>query len=465
MKKIISIILLSTIVNVFGQKEVKIQIEDLSKPEKLLFSNPPDRIYKNLILKDVGLYPYEVEKDKIDFPYNILAKSEMPDSLVNFGYNSFFQGMFYAYAEHRPFVLSPDMVWLLINQGFAQHVKVNKESLRNKFVDFNGKKSLVVKSNTLKLNSPASEWEKIFPQFKEQIAKNTKGDLVDILSADFSTTTPVEKVATDITIMKSVEPYFEFIIIYMACGIPEVTLKGTPEDWQKVLDKTRQLAKYDLKWWTKELEPVLEEIVKTSKGDVDKVFWRNMFKYHSKKEYGAPKIVDGWIVKFFPYDKNGNRNNLKEISMKTKLPEEIVKVDLTYLKLKESGETEKIPLELWAGFMGLEQNKENFTLTPKIGWLVRKKDVDKEGLSKKFNLNKDYGISIRIDEVPKQILDLDRVERLELAFRDRIDIPDELAKVKITELVLSGKIDNTEIKRIKKLFPNTHLKINQKKIE
>jgi len=87
-------------------------------------------------------------------------------------------------------------------------------------------------------------------------------------------------------------------------------LKGTTEDWQKILDWTQKLGKYDLKWWTNELEPILEQFIDVSKGDIDKDFWRNMFKYHSQKKYGAPKVIDCWIVKFFPYDKDGKRNNL-----------------------------------------------------------------------------------------------------------------------------------------------------------
>ena len=39
-----------------------------------------------------------------------------------------------AYADHRPLVLSPDMFWLLICQGVAQHVNVHADGLRSKFV-------------------------------------------------------------------------------------------------------------------------------------------------------------------------------------------------------------------------------------------------------------------------------------------------------------------------------------------
>jgi hypothetical protein len=225
-------------------------------------------------------------------------------------------------------------------------------------------------------NESSDQWEKIFPEFTKQIAEHTGNELIELLSADFSTTGPVEKVASEITIMEAMEPYFKYIVQTAGCGITEITLKGKPEDWQKILDKTKKLEKYDLEWWTKKIIPILEEFVKASKGDIDEDFWQEMFKYHSAKKY-APNIIDGWFVKFFPYDRDGKRNNLKELTQGDNLPEEIVKVDLKYITLY-NGEEIEIPLELWAGFIGLEQNSKDFTLTPKISWMIRKKDVDKK---------------------------------------------------------------------------------------
>src|SRR5690606_21195718 len=306
------IILFGITVSAFGQQKIKFKVEELSKPEKLLLNRSYHELYQWLILSDVNLYPYQLEKENIDFPFDIVAKSEAPDSLVTFGYHSFFNGMYQAYADHRPFVISPDMIWLLISQGFARHINANPTEMRQDFVDFNGTQSIVVNDNNVHLDSPASSWEKIFPEFTKQIGLHTGADLIKLLSADFSTTTPVEKVASEITIMEAMEPYFKFIVINIICGIPEITLHGTTADWQRIYDKTQKLGAYNLKWWTNELEPVLSEIIKSANGDIDITFWRNMFKYHSKEDYGAPKTIDGWIVKFFPYDKDGNRNDLKQ---------------------------------------------------------------------------------------------------------------------------------------------------------
>ena len=460
----ILITLIGITVNVCGQQEVKFKVEELSKPEKSLIKRDYNDLYKWLILSDYNMYPHQVKKDSIEFPYNIIAKSHAPDSLVVLGYHSFFNGMYKAYADHRPFVLSPDMIWLLISQGFARHVSANSELLRKDFVDFDGELSLIVRNDSLKLDSPASSWEEIFPEFTKQIAQHTGTDLMNILTANYSTTTPVEKIASEITIMEAMEPYFEFIVMRIVCGIPEITLKGTTEDWQKIYDKTQKLGNYDLKWWTDELEPILNEFIKTSKGEIDKKFWRNMFKYHSQKQYGAPKIIDGWIVKFFPYDKDGKRNNLKKLEGGGNLPEEIVKVDLKYIE-SFGDSTRTTPLELWAGFIGLEQNSNDFTLTPKIGWMIRKKDIDNFGLKHQFERKaKDNfmgsGISIRVQEIPSTIFELKEIKNLEISFTDSILIPDKLKEIKIEKLKLSGKIDKSEIERISKIFPDTELIIN-----
>jgi hypothetical protein len=445
---------------VFAQNGITFQIEELSKPENYSYMLPSKEIYENLIRSDRHRNPNQIEKEGINSPFNIVAKSQLPDSMVHFGYHSFFNGMYLAYADHRPFVLSPDMIWLLICQGFARHVNANSENLRHHFVDFSDKISLIVIAENIRLDDPNSPWEEVFPEFSKEIAKYTGSEIINLLSADFTTTTPIEKVASEITIMEAMKSYFEFIVLVLVCGIPEITLLGTPDDWQKILDKTKQLKKYDLDWWTEELEAILEEFVKASKGEINKEFWINMFKYHSIKEYGASKSIDGWIVKFFPYNSKGKRNNLKEIENRSEiLPEEIVKVDLKHIDL----ETEIITqLELWAGFIGLEQNQENFALTPKIGWMIRKKDIDTTDLTQKLETkNKSgWGISIRVKEFPTALLSLEKINNLDIDFLGEIIIPDEFANVKIERLRLRGRIEEVGIERIIKMFPNSLININ-----
>jgi TonB-dependent SusC/RagA subfamily outer membrane receptor len=440
----------NVVIKINTKNKKTFKIENLKRPDKLIYQSSKNDIFKSLIISD-------------DFPYNIVASSNLPDSLVNFGYNSFFYGMYQAYADHRPFVLSPDMIWLLISQGFSRHVNLNAEELRKYFVDFSGKTELYVRNDKIDLSNPNSPWELVFPKFTKQIGKYTGKDLIDVLSSNFSTTTTVEKVASEITIMEAMKPYFNYTTIRIVCGIPEITLEGTTEDWQNVLNKAQYLKKYKLDWWIDEIEPILKEFVKASKGEVDAVFWRNMFKIHSKGTCGSPEIIDGWIVKFFPYDKNGNRNGLKEIKGKDNLPQEIVKVDMKFVE-SINGQDFNTPLELWAGFFGLEQDKSTFSLKPKIGWLIRKKNVSKDAFKQKFDSENNFedGIRIRVREIPEQLLQIPEIYILDIQFENEIKIPEELKNVRMGKLKLSGRISDSAAVRISKLFPKTQLIINEK---
>lgn len=451
-----------------AQNSMTFEIEKLQRPGNPFPTKDINTIYRQFVLAENKLDHRDMEV--FGFDIEMIAHSDTPAELVNTHHtNPFFYGMYQAYADHRPFVLSPDMIWLLISQGFAQHVKNNAEQLRNVFVDFEGKIDLVVTSDEIpvELNSPAADWEKLFPRFSEKISGYVGQELTDMLTADFSTSTPVSKAASQITLMKAFEPYFDYVYIMIVCGIPEITLEGTTEDWEKVLAKAQYLRKYDCGWWIDEIEPILKKIIQTKKGKIDKKFWMNMFKYHTLKQYGSPRIIDGWIVKFYPYSASGERHNLKELTFRSKLPSEMVNVNLRYI-LAGDGKEETIPLELWAGFAGLSQDETTFALRPEISWMIHKKsgaefDLAVDKLQAKDSKD-DWGMGIylTVSAVPDELLKLEKINILRLHFTKEIYIPDAMAKIEIKKLYLKGKIDEDEIERLKKLFPETFLVINGK---
>jgi len=454
----------------FAQKSITIDVENLKKPAEKLSVTPYKKILEDMIRMDRNVPGDPFGKKSIEPSFNIIAKNDEPEKLVNFGLHSFFEGMYNAYAQHRPFTLSPDMIWLLICQGFSNHVNNNSESLRSLLVDFTGKTTLIVNDNSITLDNPNSPWQEVFPKFSKQISDYTGKELTGTLTANFSTTTAATKMASQITLMSAVKSYFDFIVIRLGCGIPKITLEGSTEDWQRVLNKTEALRKFKLDWWIDEMEPVLKNIIAASKGETNKKFWQKMFKYHSQGKCGSPTMVDGWIVKFFPYNNEGKRNNLDSISVKGTLPNEMVKVDLQYEEGNGSGKFVTTPLELWAGFIGLKQNDTNFTLTPEIGWMIRKKDAGaNEALKSKFkdeaaSTNWYSGIMIRVKTIPPELMEIGPINSLEVDFTDKVEIPDEMAGVKIARFRISGEINGAGIARVKKLLPHTALIINGKEI-
>lgn len=153
------------------------------------------------------------------------AMSAPPGGLVDVftKQNLFAKAVHSAFYDHLPLTLSPDMIWLTIAQGLANHVDQNAEELRNKFVSFEGKKDIVVTRENFVKGSPDNDWEGVLPEFAEQIAANTKKGVAQLVECDFSTTTVVEKTVSYVTLMDAVQHYFTYRMV-CGCGFPEITL-------------------------------------------------------------------------------------------------------------------------------------------------------------------------------------------------------------------------------------------------
>lgn len=313
-----------------------------------------------------------------DWEAKILANSFADvDNLYEIGEDVVFQMLLKAWCQHRPVVLTPDAIWLIICQQLSHIVNENPERYRGVLVNHEGKKELQVESNDL--FSEQADWEGLISRFTAQIDKFTNNGLATTLVADFSTTGTDERIASEVTLMDVVKPYFDYVAVYAVCGIPSITLTGTPDDWRKVLDKTRALDTFGLGWWTSELEPILKEFVKAAEGQPDYWFWKDIVcKTRPRTIQGPvcakrqPKLTkfDGWFLKFFPYDNKGKTPKEVDITQ-TMLPETVV-VPFKYKLFTPSGVLLKvIPLELVAGIVGVLEDPDDFTMTPKIGWFVR----------------------------------------------------------------------------------------------
>jgi hypothetical protein len=64
--------------------------------------------------------------------------------LAEIPYNPLISAAHRAIAQHRPLVLSPDIIWLTIAQGLAIHINVHAEQFRDQSVDYKGRKEIHV---------------------------------------------------------------------------------------------------------------------------------------------------------------------------------------------------------------------------------------------------------------------------------------------------------------------------------
>lgn len=395
--------------------------------------------------------------------YNIIATSFANEQNIRFeGEDSFYQCLVYAYANHRSVTISPDMIWMLISQGFARYVNAHAEKLREQLVDHSEKMDLVINSEVDVLSEDA-DWPSLIDNFASQIDKYTKNDIAKTITADFSTTTSVERIASQITLMESVKSYFEFIVTYMSCGIPYITLEGTPNDWQQVLEKTRKLGSYGkLGKWTQDLEPILNEFIFASEGQPNHNFWRQMVKKQrvDRLKGGGcsseePTKLDGWMLKLFP-DENGN--TLSSIYHTKNMPTEYVKVGFKYCVI-DPGQgmiTNETPMELWAGFIGAEDDTINNMLTPKIGWLVCSISQNNDELLKE--LKDRWAIELRVQEVPEVLSRIEHIRNLRLEFTDKVVIPEWFYNISIDNLSIKGDVTKEDKAKLLEYFPKAYIR-------
>lgn len=434
MKKCLILILTLSCITTYAQMGVTFKIEELSAPQELLRTKPN---YESNFLDE--------EK--------IIAQSEFPEQcVVNCDDNkAFFNTILFSYLGHRPLVLSPDMIWLLIEQGFANHVNANHKKLRSKFVDFEGKKDLSVVvegSSSLSICEQMLDlkWDSVIQQFPPQIAKYTGNELIQTLTADFSTTSHTEKFVSEVTIMKAMEHYFDYNVMLIGCGIPEITLLGTTADWENVLKKTMALSKYDLEWWTKDLKPILEQFILASQNKIDTTFWKKMFKYHEGIAYKKDASFDGWLVNFYPYDKKGKKINSKCIDL-GKVPEEIMSVDIKYIDVIRKYET---TLALNAGFIGCKQDSTTFALTPIIGWVLKMPSTREEC----FTLTTSTLDELRLYK---------SMYLLKIKYSDGMTFPEWMKNIRISGIIIENTIPESELAVLKSYFPNTSIILDKKK--
>lgn len=278
-----------------------------------------------------------------------------------------------AFSQHRPLVLSPDAVWLTIAQGVAHHMAVHGERLRSRFVAHEGKLELVFECRGWVEGSPENPWAEAFAGWAAQIREHVGSQLHNALICDFSTTGPVERAASEVVMMDVFERYFHYVMCCV-CGIPSVTLRGTPGDWERLAEKIEGLERFDLGWWLEHLRPLCAEFVRASRGQSNRNHWQNICKL--QKAYGGD-VINGWVAKLFPYLRSFaggpcNRQNpvfdTGEGFQSLVAPGGLSCVPFTWVDLQVPRER---PMEAVAGLVGVSQHHETGALEPRIGWAVR----------------------------------------------------------------------------------------------
>jgi len=298
-----------------------------------------------------------------------MPASMFNDSLIPVGVNGFVAAVHLAYARHYPLIIRPDMIWLVICQGLAEHINAHSDSLRPMIVDHSDKIKLTFIRPDFTKGNIHNPWDNVFPELCDSVQNYLKTDFTSQFNHSFSTTGPIEKAAFELTMLDCMKTYFDYEG-FIACGIPEITLEGKPEDWQWIRDHAEFLRTYGLDVWVDAMNPVLDEFVNASKGKVNLLFWQSFYAW--VQSCGAH--MTGWICALFPYSIDGYYNErvlsyppaYREFSPDY-LPSGLSKIPVSIIPFAN----DSFKMEFSAGFMGIRQDPKTLAVRPEISWAVR----------------------------------------------------------------------------------------------
>lgn len=278
---------------------------------------------------------------------------------------TFIQSLGLAFADHRPISISPDDIWLVIMQAISKQVAYEPKKFETLIMDKNYKEDVYISENELLENPTPSDWGKIVYHFVDSTISRTNSETRNLLINDFTTSDDLSKLVMRTTYLSITNKYIEYLMATL-CGIPEIKLKGTKEDWMKLrsgfIDLTTKLK---MNWWASELVPVIDEFIKAYDGDVNMRFWKSIYKFYETKNSGEVDGINGWITKFVPYVNHKQRTDWTDTLCASDFTGGLTNF---YFNWNYYGKVKH--MRLMSGLIGSTQNKTSKEITPRMGWII-----------------------------------------------------------------------------------------------
>lgn len=305
-----------------------------------------------------------------------------------------------AYMKHLTPIISPDDVWLTILSEFAKHVNDNDETVefyRKHFADPNNpnKKTEIIVE--LLPSSFESIWNKegtpeilanVFANFLGQVNTHaTENKVLSQMIADFSTSTTITRLTSQVATAYMVEEYYSMKMI-MSCGFPSIKILGTQDDWKSVLNKINAFASLghpNIKNYANNCNVFVNNILSTYTTGINKTLWNDFYGSHTCGS-GGQKAYHGWCLHLLnkkineawdPYDEQTTRINYK------------FKIATDYPKPLEK------ELNINIGPSGVDMNSETNTVRLYYDYFIE--DAKERGLT--FNDNPIKWSKIKWDEL------------------------------------------------------------------
>ena len=251
-----------------------------------------DKLFDEYLIKCRNIFMDDYEKSNENININIspnkfkIYYSSFPSdkNIKYFNDHPVLFGFYKAWVNHCPITITPNMIWQLILNVFIKYVDINSEKLRNKFVNFEGKKVLEVFQiieDEINLIPNKEEWEQIIDKLIIKIGENTGDCILDEFILDFTTNDKNLLFVQKVSVMAMFKKYFEYkAILGITCGYPYINLEGTIKDWILIKNKLNDFKKYGLNNWINSINYIIDEIINTKKGKINYNFWKDILFEH-----------------------------------------------------------------------------------------------------------------------------------------------------------------------------------------
>ena len=279
--------------------------------------------------------------------------------------NSFLEAVHYAFAKHKRLVLTPDAVFLPLLQAAAQYVLKHSEDLRHVFVSHSGKEKIEVRRDNFVLGYNNNDWLGTLPDFEAALREKVKGDAANLAMDSFSTTTPEVHFTYVATMMCAMSNYFQYEVSTL-CGIPEISIEGSLEDWQQLRTRFLRIAETFMQKttdgcsWVRGVLCFLDEFISVKSGGApNSNFWRDFYKFEGSRGSGSDHIT-GNVCILFPWSCRGVWHGTTDYM--TIFPSAWTQTEFIWNYFGK-----KIPMSIMSGFSGVEVSKDNCEVKPIIG--------------------------------------------------------------------------------------------------
>lgn len=200
-----------------------------------------------------------------------------------------------AYSRHEKIEIAPYDIWFLVLSEIASIIKTNEEICRPLFTKFGDKVNLYIPvSNVTSIDIAAT-----IEQLQNVIPIDTK-----IFIPKLSCTTEDAQIAMYAALCDGVSGYYNYMTF--CCGIPEIRLIGTEEDWATLFRSSQTIGALfgsinlsKAQEYMSGVATILADICQTFRID-NRSFWQNIFTQKNIGSGGELGIT-GWITKLY-YD-------------------------------------------------------------------------------------------------------------------------------------------------------------------